>query len=437
MGRLALLLLLVPTGAFAARKPEVVVVGAHVANQDGDAARGTAEALAAAVSGGGKLVALSSAEVSERLSGRQDLVVEDTFLRVGRQKLEEGRILYERADFEGSVASLNAAVQSLEDGLLGTPNNRDLIDSLLLLGLALVGNGDEDGARAAFGKVVLLDPTRELDRVNYAPGVVSLFAEVRAAVQAQPKARLTIVGEGSQYVDGIENLAEVASLLPGVHHVLVVAADGRRDFATLSLDPGQRLTWTAALSGRSLGAPASTADERSEQTAALYKSLGTYANTDLVMLAGESGDGKVVVQLYEPRTGNFSKEVSAEAGSDPEGALLDLVPSLLAYVSDQGKLRSDRISPRTVPLDRSTNRVLTDLLLRPAADEPVAAARGGGLPWYLWAGAGVAVAGGVTGLVIGLSGDEGGEGGEAGNGGDGGGGEPVLVDKGTVTIHAP
>jgi hypothetical protein len=46
----------------------------------------------------------------------------------------------------------------------------------------------------------------------------------------------------------------------------------------------------------------------------------------------------------------------------------------------------------------------------------------------------VAVAGGVTGLVIGLSGDEGGE---AGNGGDGGGGEPVLVDKGTVTIHAP
>lgn len=92
-----------------------------------------------------------------------------------------------------------------------------------------------------------LDPTRELDRVNYAPGVVSLFADVRAAAQAQPKARLTIVGEGSQYVDGIENLAEVASLLPGVHHVLVVADDGRRDFATLSLDPGQRLSGSPGL----------------------------------------------------------------------------------------------------------------------------------------------------------------------------------------------
>ena len=71
------------------------------------------------------------------------------------------------------------------------------------------------------------------------------------------------------------------------------------------------------------------------------------------------------LQLFEPRTGSFSKVVEASAGEDPLGSLLDLVPSVAAYVDEGGALRADRVSRNALALDISSNLWLAGSLLDP------------------------------------------------------------------------
>jgi hypothetical protein len=141
------------------------------------------------------------------------------------------------------------------------------------------------------------------------------------------------------------------------------------------------------------------------------------------------GKHNVGAQLYEPRTGNFSKEVVVEAGSDPVGALIDLLPTLSAYVGDNGGIRSDRVSTRPLALDISRNIVLTDILL--ANNEETAPAEEGfrPKPWMLWTALGVAVTGGATGIAVALSSEE----------GNGNGGTPPDEEAtgGTVYVSLP
>ena len=123
-------------------------------------------------------------------------------------------------------------------------------------------------------------------------------------------------------------------------------------------------------------------------------------------MRGEVDASRVGVQLYEPRTGNFSKPLIAESGSDPVDAMLDLLPSLATFVTDTGSLRTDRVSHQVLALKISDNMFLSRLLLDP---EPVATGTVGPESrrsrWYIWAGVAALSAGGATGLALALTRD--------------------------------
>lgn len=397
--------LLLSQDALAARKPEVAVVGLHVASANDETGLEVANALSEALEQTGRVDAIPPGEVRGRMSGRKSLVLEGIFLGPGRVSLAEGRVLYERADFENAIPVLEGAAQALQDGMAGATSSKELIDCLLLLGLAHASIGEPDAARAAFKRVVVLDATRQLDAVNYPPKMVGMFNEVRQAVLALPGAVLNVTAaeDGAHvYVDGVERgeaPVKVDGLPPGVHYVLVQGADGRRSFSRVELGPGERMGFQAPLDQRALVGAGGQDTERARQVRQLYSSLGTHVATGLVLLGGELEDGRVALQLYETRTGNFSQVLRLAGGDDPAAAAIELAPQLVDLITSDGTLDPARVSGQVAPLDIDDNALLSGLLLDPEPIvETVTVTRG--LPWYVWSGIAVVAAGGAATAVL-------------------------------------
>lgn len=399
---LAVVILSLGRSAVAARGAEVAVLGVHIDGQADAAAVENASLLVQALDKASGIVPVPPGEVRSRLAGREPLVIEGAFLGPGRQKLEEGRILYDRADLAGAIPVLEEAANALTGGLAGAPDSRDLVDSLVLLGLARLFSGDRDGAEDAFSRVVVLDPARELDPVNYPPKALAFFGEVRTALLSADKAELFVemAGDAELFVDGKQSLSTSLRLPPGAHYLMVEGAGGERAFQAVLLKAGEKKRLRINLKRAVLAATGDSEADRARQTELLYISLGLHGNTGLLLLGGETPDGRVALQLLEARTGNFSKPVTALAEGDPMGTMLDLVPTLARYVTEQGTLRTDRVSPRTVALDISTNSLLASILLDPEPMVETVEVAKGRTPWYLWAAVGAVAAGGAATVAV-------------------------------------
>jgi len=420
------LLILLMGDALAARRTEVAVVGLHVASSDDEATLKSAERLGEALEATGKIDVVTPGEVRARIAGRESLIVEGAFLGPGRTNLAEGRVLYERADFESAIPVLESAREQLQDGMVGATDSKDLIDTLLLLGLAHASIGQQDAARADFERVVVLDPTRELDAVNYPPKMVSLFNDVRAAVRAKPAAQIVVQAAEPDAEVFLDTQPEgkapmtLEGLPPGEHFLLVRGTGGKRSYTRVQLAAGQHLVYQAPLQGRIFAEAGQSSSERSRQVKQLYSSLGVHVATGIVVLGGETGDGQVALQLYETRTGNFSQALAAPAGNDPVASIIDLVPAVANWLTDEGTLKADKVSTSTLSLQVNDNPLLSSILLDPEPIvEKVFVTKGP--PWYVWAGIATVAGGGAATAAVLLT----------------RGGEPVDPNQGTIVVAIP
>lgn len=396
---LSLLLQLALHPAFAGTTPKAYVVGLHVPGLLGEAPGDAADALAKALDATGKVDALDPGETSRVIAGREALILDGYALGPGQKRLQEGRVLYDRAEPDQAIPVLQDAVNQLADGLAVSTDVRSLHEALMLLGVSYVGLGDEPAAREAFQRSAILDPSRELDAVNYPPSVVSLFNDVRASVAKASPARLTVSAsmDAELFIDG-KSRGPVpdtsVALVPGTHYVLVRAANGASHFESVVMVAGGTATVDALLAERSVGPAEASVPARSRQTRELYTAVGKYATGGLVVFGGVLPSGQVALQLYSPASGNFSKMLTGDAGDDPVGAIVDLAPALAAYISDSGDVRSDRVSAQVAALDVSENDVLAGLLYDPPDNTGSVVVERRGPKWYVWAGLGAAVAGG-------------------------------------------
>ncbi len=401
--------LLVPLAlgvAHAQALPSVAVVGAHIEGLDTSAGEQLASELVTALESGGKVDALTTDEVAALLRGREELVLDELAVRRGAASLTDGRALYSRADYDGAIPLLERAARRLQDGLVVVGEPRDLVDAWLELGVARASIGDETGAVDVWSQVAVLDPSRALDPVAYPPKMVDLFQEARDAVLAEDGANLSVRVDGGAeeiLVDGRVAPGGTAERLPpGLHHVWVRGLGGSRGYATVELQAGESRELELELGPGRFGPEAQSPVQRAILTQELYRALGEYADVDLVLVAGETGEGSVSLCLYAPRSRSFSKAMTGEHGGDPAGTIVDLVPALTGYVSEAGNIRADRVSPQVPPMSVEHNVVLRQMLFdpEPAIAPAVAVAVGddgdaeGGSRWLLWAGAGAVVAGG-------------------------------------------
>ncbi len=126
--------------------------------------------------------------------------------------------------------------------------------------------------------------------------------------------------------------------------------------------------------------------------------LDRESDVDLILLAGELGSGEVGLQLYEPRTGNFSETVIRSNGADPVRSLATAASLLAPYISDVGTLKADLVSSQVAALDINANPLLSSMLLDP--DPIVETIIERKTPWYVWAGAGTLAVGGAAGTAL-------------------------------------
>ena len=402
-------LLLLAGSLHAAALPEVALVGIHVQGVDAADALHALDALERSLEAGGRVAVISPDEVARRIDGREEIIVSDAFLGPARALLDEGRVLYERASPDQAIPVLEEAVKAFNATMAYTTENRSLTEALLLLGFAHIVMGDEDTARRAFGRVGLMDPTRELDEINYAPRIVNFFAEVRAQVLAGGFGSievLTPLPGAEVYVDGrrVGATPMVVEKLPvGRHFLAVIDSDGYRNFGVVEIQQDHRGSARVALEARDLARPDDSARGRARQTEQLYRSLGEYLDTDAILVAGIDETGELGMQLYARHVGAFSKVLHTDPGADPFEAAADLAPALAGYLTPTGDLRADRISPTVLSLDVSQNDLLAELLLNPQPKWEVVEGGGGKSRWYLWAGAGVLAAGGATATTLALT----------------------------------
>lgn len=396
---------------------DILVVGLHLPDTTGESAQQAADDFAEAISKSSKFDVLAAAEVSGLITGRQPLILDQYAMGRGLRLLSEGQVLYDRAEPDQAIPVLEEAVQLLIQGLAISPNPNNLQNALVLLATCQLTLGETDAARASFERLALLNPDRELDPVNHAPQVISLYNEVRSALKAQASATLTVTASVSTpaevYIDGRKaGAAPVTdlSLPPGRHYLLVRANDGASYFSTGQLVPGGTHLVEAQLNPRSLGTPAADVGQRSQQTKDLYEAIGNYAGGGVIAFGGLIDNRTVGIQLYSPQNRTFSRVITADAGNDPAGTLMDLAPTVLTFLDERGQIRADRVSSQVLGLDVSTNDVLAGLLLAstPAssrtATEPRSTGRTQAAPdetegkslWWLWTGLGVVVAGGGT-----------------------------------------
>jgi len=409
------LLLLSPGDARAEEPlPEIAVVGLHdAAAADRAFTDGASARLAEALDATGRFDALTPAEFSTQLRGREELVLSDSALGAGRRDLDDGRALFERAAPEEAVPLLRRAVERLESGTRVVGDPRALIEAWLVLGLAQASLGESAEALGAWRQVVVLEPDRALDPVNYPPKFVSLFDEARAQVTGALAGALTVdtALEGEVLVDGRSVGSarpgaplELSGLPAGTHYVTLRGDDGGFHVDAVALTAGASALVEVREGAWSLGRPAESDAERSSQIAALYGALGEYGGADFLLVGGVVDDA-LSLCLYAPRSRTFSKALSIEADGDAFGAAEDLLGTLAGYATASGGIRTDRTSIEPPPLDISSNAALTGLLFDPA--DPVAAQEDtGGRRWLLWGGVGaLAVGGAVTAAVL-LTGED-------------------------------
>jgi tetratricopeptide (TPR) repeat protein len=356
----------------------------------------------------GALQPVTRNQLASQLIGREELILEAYHLGKGRSDLAEGRVLYERAEFEAAASILERASQSFEMGLQYTTQTRDLHEALLLQGLCHMSMDDKDGAKRIFSRLVELDPTRELDPIHYPPDVLKLYKDVWERIHRQPFGMIAIVVEGEQqadvWVDGVARGAApivVMDLPPGLHHIRIQSPDGASGYQTGELSAGQTLGITMQLSPPQIQDAARERRDRSKQARRLYQVLGEHIESELILLAGQIDASTVAVQLYEPRTGNFSKILRADISpglrsdtsiSEPVEAIVDLIPSLMGYISPQGQISPDRVSFKVIGLNLSANPWLASRLLNPSPLEAETIVVTKMPRWVLWAGLGTVAA---------------------------------------------
>lgn len=411
--------------ALAAKLPEVAVVGLHIEGMDEAQAQAAADDIGEALERTQVMTYIEPQHASAKLQGREQLVLTDMALGDALSWLEEGRVLYGRAEPDEAIPLVQDAVRGLEDGIPATGATSELLDAYLLLALAQTGMGDMDAARSAFREVVTLDPTRELDPISYPPDVIDAYVAVREQVLEAGTGTLRVQVDGEAVevlVDGrsVGQAPVAVNELPvGVHHVYATSEGGLRAYRRVEVVPGAN---DVSLSlSRTIAETADSTSGRARQTESLYRAIGAYSQTPLVLLGGEVGEDQVAVLLYSSRSGNFSQALVAPRGTDPARSITDLIPALGSYVTETGDIRSDRVAISAPPMDVASNALLTQILLDPNEDVQVQYIETGP-KWYVWAAmGGVAAAGAGVGVWALLR--------------DPGGTEPV--DDGTITVVLP
>ena len=361
-----LLLALSTTSALAQEAVMVGVVGAHDAAMAPAAQEELSRVLVDAIDAVPGLDGLAPNEVGQRLLGRKELVIEEALLTSGRARLDEGRALYQQAQLQAAAETLEDAAGLLAAELAYTRKAADLWDAWMLLAAVELSRDGADAAKRAVRSAIAVAPARRVDPIVFPPSVVALHAAEREASMANAGTLTveSVSGDARAWLDGVElgdTPATAAEVPPGPHVLAIHQPNGDMASEQVALGPRQEVTTSLAAAAPRLGVAAESGLARRQQMAALYRSVGSRAALDVVVLVGRTDD-LVQVQLYIPGSDAFSTPRPVGAMPTPEtvGAA---VLGALEEVDELGRLKVSAAMGMPLSVGIDSNATLARVLL--------------------------------------------------------------------------
>ncbi|TNE84532.1 MAG: PEGA domain-containing protein [Deltaproteobacteria bacterium] len=353
--------------------PTIAVVGLHQEELDLDAQKAAAAKIVAAIDGTGNFDALSPEEIAASLDGREELVLTDAFLAHGRKLLADGRLQFQQAEPDFAIPVLESAVKELAAAQPYTPTQKEYWEALVYLGASQNMVGDQAGTMQNFSAAAGINPERRPSPRQFPPDIIETYEGLAGGMQDRVSAlNITAKSKDSQvWVDGVPRgkAPLTVEVLPGEHHVLVRTPYGTSGYERIAIGPKSSKDVEIVLQKTRLGITADSKFVRTRETAALYEALSDHVKeADYWLVTGEWQEA-IYAALYSPAADSWSEYVRVplmEAGDDETVEALD---ELLAMIDNGGSLKRDAFAESAIPLDRSANELLADLLVQ--AEVPV------------------------------------------------------------------
>ena len=365
---LLLVVLAVSGEAQAADLPEVAVIGLHAEALDLAGQRAASAQVATAIDQAGRFYGLPTADLAERLRGREAILLEEAFLAQGRRLFEDGRTQFEQANTDDAIRLLTDAVAALNAAVPAANQTRDLWEAQVYLGTALRGAERAADAEAVFKNAIALSPPRNPSIAKFPPDVLAYYDTLRKKmwvdagmlrVEASlPGARVYLNGE-----DRGAAPVTLSGVFPGINHLVARTPSGETAWKQVTLSPKQVVDVTLTLAPPSLPAsPTDTKFAKGRLAGALYGSLGERAEVELVLLGGVV-DGMLQLQLYSSVSDAFSTPISVPFVDAPTDEAIAALPKLFERVQPDGSIPATETHANALPLDLSQNRLVASLLL--------------------------------------------------------------------------
>jgi hypothetical protein len=292
--------------------------------------------------------------------------VHESYLVKARKSLAKGKKKYQELDFDEAEEALEDAKKEFIVNLSHLRANRDLLESYLYLGMTYIALAKSAKAEVKkkeltilaekeFEKVVMLDPERELASHSYSPRVIEIYGKVKQKLVANNRVTVKIganVPQARVFINGkfIGPTPQNIRLLPGDYYVLV-ERKGTKSWSQLMKFKNQIEHVTANLKTTSENADWNgmfQIHEGADQETADMEELQNMSKTvggEMIFLANLeklNNDWRLLGQLYDPRTNEFSQTALINIGpiDDFEPAAYDMAQALAAMIRNDGYLIS-------------------------------------------------------------------------------------------------
>lgn len=338
-------------------------------------------AIAKAVEETGDFDALDADDVALRIRGREQVIVEEGLLDGAVEKLDAGKGLYHHASPEAALLTLQTAAGEFMRAMPATNTASGLWETWVYIGTCNLQSRDpnEETARLAFQNAAALFPLRPLNPALFPPNVVRAYEAERTFLARFPVTiEVRTDGPATVWVDGVKRgkaPVKVEGLLPGEHYIVargegtlgydIVTTDvpARSDVPESGERPPTLVDSRLSMRLPILGQASDSQLGRSQQTSALYLSLGKRAtDVDYVMIVGVDDD-QLFLQLLDARNESMSETLKLPYDGTADDEVLAALPRLLGMVGPRDFLVAT--SGTAAPLDVGANSRLAQMLLLP------------------------------------------------------------------------
>ncbi len=381
--------------------------------------------LIASLEDAGGYVPVRPEQYGRSVWDQRNAILQAVFLGSAESGLQEGRVLYDNAQFQGALASLEKAEGSLERGIEFLREPKLLVEIHLYEGLANMALGDIEAAETHFEEVARTDPARTLDPVRTPPKMLEAFEAAKTRVAESGVATMEITSGGADgadvYLNGLRSgsTPTVLEVPPGRYHITVHHPEVGWDYQDETVYAGDDVLLDFELDDRGIRGLGKEKQEssRSRKVQSLYRSLSDAVEADLLLLASVDEGDNLHLQLYSPRSEVFSKEVSGlvtPGGSRDAQAFDELVDQVLRFEDGVGGIRPDDTDTKMIPVYLGRNPTLNRFLMGTQPAERVVIQQvevgGGGGPTVkkpvhqrplFWILIGTAIAGGAAAGIAG------------------------------------